>query len=64
MDAYDLSTHLRDNNYCGNKKNSNVPAAAAARLDHSNISGYASSTGDEESRPEEGDSFMYESDDA
>jgi hypothetical protein len=65
LDAYDLSTHLRDNNYCGNKKNSNVPAAAAARLDHSNISGYASrSTGDEESHPKEGDSFMYKSDDA
>jgi hypothetical protein len=57
MDAYDLSTHLWDNNYCGNKKNSNV-AAAAASLNHSNILGDAISTGDEESCPEEGDSFM------
>jgi hypothetical protein len=64
MDAYDLSTDLWDNNYCSNEKNSNAPPAAAARLDHSNILGYASSTGDEECHPKEGDSFMYESDDA
>lgn len=58
MDAYDLSSHLRDNNYCG----SNVaPFATASNGIPSTFSEDSSSSGDDiASRPEEGDSFMYD----
>jgi hypothetical protein len=58
MDAYDLSCHLRDNNYCGA---GNVAAfATAINAASSTILEDSSSSGDDdEPPPEEGDSFMY-----
>jgi hypothetical protein len=58
MDAYDLSCHLRDNNYCGA---GNVAAfATAINAASSTILEDSSSSGDDNEPPlEEGDSFMY-----
>jgi hypothetical protein len=60
MDAYDLSSHLRDNNYCG----SNIAAfATASNPVSSTILGNSCSSGDDSAPPpEEGDSFMYNDD--
>ena len=61
MDAYDLSCHLRDNNYCGA---GNVAAfATASNTASSTILEDSSSSGDDNEPPlEEGDSFMYNDD--
>jgi hypothetical protein len=58
MDAYDLSCHLWDNNYCGA---GNVAAfATAINAASSTILDDSSSSGDDNEPPlEEGDSFMY-----
>jgi hypothetical protein len=58
IDAYDLSSHLHDNSYSGNKKNTNV-AASSARVENSIILSDPGSTGDDTLHPEVGNLFMY-----